>query len=72
MDYPVTGPVGKRLSTNEPLTPHDVAERLDKAALRTLRILTEVREDPDLFGQVKHSRYHTNVCRLLADELENW
>lgn len=62
----------KRLSTADPLTPDDVAERLDRAALRTLRILMDVRQHPDLQEPVKHSRYLTNVLPALAAELETW
>jgi hypothetical protein len=63
---------GKRLSTSEPLTEHDVAERLDKAAFRVLRILMDVRQTPGLLEGVKHSRYTTNVLNLLAAELQEW
>ncbi len=63
--------VGKRLSTEDPLTEHDVAERLDKAALRTYRILFEVRE-MGLQDQVKSSRYLTNIINALAAELQAW
>lgn len=63
--------VGKRLSTEDPLTEHDVAARLDKAALRTYRILVEVRE-MGLKDQVKSSRYLTNIINALAAELQAW
>lgn len=64
--------VGKRNSTSDPLNEHDVAERLDKAAFRTLRILMDVRQIPGAMDAVKHSRYLTNVLQLLADELSEW
>lgn len=64
--------MGKRTSTADPLTEHDVAERLDHAALRTLRILLDVRQDPELWRAVRSSRYHTNVLDLLATELAEW
>ena len=63
--------VGKRLSTDQPLTEHDIAERLDKAALRTYRILAETRE-MGLADAVKHSRYFTNIASALAAELAAW
>lgn len=63
--------VGKRSSTNEPLTEHDVAARLDKAALRVLQILMEIRQ-LDMMDQVKASRYTTNAMDLLANELATW
>lgn len=49
--------VGKRLSTDEPLTEHDVAERLSKALLRVWRIAEEVTADPMLHRAVLSSRY---------------
>jgi hypothetical protein len=63
--------VGKRHSTEDPLTEHDVAERLDKAALRTLRILMDARQ-MGIMEQVKVSRYLTNSVNALAAELETW
>ena len=48
---------GKRLSTDDPLTEHDVAERLSAAMLRVYRILSDVVADPTLHFHVKHSRY---------------
>lgn len=63
--------VGKRLGTDEPLTEHDVAERLSKAALRLLRLLTEFRE-AGMVDVVKHSRYcHGEVLQALAAELRD-
>lgn len=64
-------PAGKRLRTSDPLTEHDVADRLDKAALRLLQILMDARQ-LGLMEQVKHSRYLTNVPGLLAAELARW
>lgn len=63
---------GKRLSVAEPLTEHDVADRLDKTALRLLRILMDVRQTPGLQEAVKHSRYLTNIPDALAAELAAW
>lgn len=64
---------GKRLYTSDPLNEHDVAERLDKAALRALRILMEVRQTEGLFEAVRESRYHTNVVEMLGKEIaEHW
>jgi hypothetical protein len=64
---------GKRLSTDEPLTEHDVADRLDKAALRTLRIMMDARQiSPEFFEAVKGSRYQTNVILMLRDEINLW
>lgn len=63
--------VGKRLSTKDPLTVHDVAERLDKAMLRTVSILLEARS-LGLMEGVLASRYHTNVATMLAEELAMW
>lgn len=65
--------VGKRTSIHEALTEHDIAERLDHAAMRTLRILIDVRSsEGDLYRDVRGSRYLTNSLQLLADELEAW
>lgn len=66
--------VGKRLSTAEPLTEHDVAERLSHAAERTLRILMDVRQtEGDLYEDVKHSRYLLGgLLEALAAELQTW
>lgn len=63
--------VGKRLSASDPLNEHDIAERLDRAAFRTLRILMDVREH-GVMDAVKGSRYNTNVLSLLVDELAEW
>lgn len=64
--------VGKRLSTDDPLTEHDVADRLDKAMLRVWRILLDVRQDPVLYEAVRQSRYRTNVMHELMKELDVW
>lgn len=54
--------VGKRLSTSDPLGPHDVAERLDHAALRVWRIIVLAEEQgPDYVAAVLGSRYLTNA-----------
>jgi hypothetical protein len=74
-DEPLTGSSpGKRSSTDEPLTEHDVAERLDRAVMRVVRIMMDVRENmpPDMVDLVKRSRYTTNALLLLADELKAW
>lgn len=64
---------GKRRSVDEPLTEHDVADRLDRAAVRTLRILMDVRQQPgDLYEQVRASRYLTNSLSALMAELALW
>ncbi len=63
---------GKRSSTSEPLTEHDVAERLDRAAVRTLRILMDARQIDGLAEQVRGSRYLTNSLAALAAELQEW
>lgn len=63
--------VGKRLDKDEPLTEHDVAERLDKAALRTYRILWDARA-LGMVDEVKASRYLTNIINALAAELAEW
>jgi hypothetical protein len=62
---------GKRLNTADPLTEHDVAARLDKAALRTVHILMEMRQ-LGMMEPVKHSRYLTNTLSMLAAELQLW
>jgi hypothetical protein len=64
-------PAGKRLQAGDPLTEHDVAGRLDKAALRTLRILLSMRQ-LGLMDEVKHSRYLTDSLSMLAAELKAW
>jgi hypothetical protein len=62
---------GKRLRASDPLTEHDVAERLDKAALRVLRIMSDARQQ-GYMEAVRHSRYLTNVLGMLAAELVLW
>lgn len=67
--------MGKRLRTSQPLTEHDVAERLDHAALRLLRIMYDLRvNSPELVGPVRASRYWTGAVNALAYELgcEEW
>jgi hypothetical protein len=74
-DEPLTGSSpGKRSRTDEPLTEHDVAERLDRAVMRVVRIMFDVRENmpPEMVDLVKRSRYTTNALYLLADELVAW
>lgn len=64
--------LGKRLGTDEPLTEHDVAERLDRAASRVLRILWDTRQ-LGLAQQVRASRYLTsNTLGILRAELDLW
>jgi hypothetical protein len=63
----------KRTSTDEPLTPDDVAERLTRAAMRTLRIMLDVRQSPDLYPAVRRSRYLLpDILELLSAELDEW
>lgn len=68
---PLAGSPGKRLRSSDPLTEHDAAERLDKSALRTVRILSDLRQ-LGLMDLVKHSRYLTNSLGMLAAELQLW
>jgi hypothetical protein len=63
--------VGKRLSTADPLTEHDVADRIDRAALRLARILADIRQQGGMEA-VQHSRYLTNAANILAAELQAW
>lgn len=62
---------GKRLSTDEPLTEHDFAERLDKAALRLMRIMWDARR-LELMEPIKSSRYLTNIVYALRAEMDLW
>lgn len=62
---------GKRTGTDEPLTEHDVAYRLDKAAIRILRILMDARQ-LGIADEVKTSRYLTNSLGALVAELQTW
>jgi hypothetical protein len=62
----------KREKVTDPLTPDDVAERLSKAMLRCWRILMDVRQDPDLYREVRNSRYLTVLPHQLVEELEHW
>jgi hypothetical protein len=64
-------PPGKRLRTSDPLTEHDAAARLDKAAVRTVTILMDLRQ-AGMAEPVKHSRYLTNSLSMLAAELRLW
>lgn len=64
--------VGKRLDAGEPLTEHDIAERLDKAASRVLRIMWDARQ-LGLAEQVADSRYlSSNTLGVLRAELDLW
>lgn len=64
--------VGKRLSTEEPLTEHDVAERLSKAALRVTKIMSEARQ-LGLMDEVKRSRYLVGgTFTMMQEELDKW
>lgn len=63
---------GKRLRTDEPLTEHDVAERLSKSILRTMTILQQAR-DLGLMEEVRRSRYMVGGgLELLAEEIAVW
>lgn len=70
-DLPLSGSPGKRLRTSDPLTEHDVAERLDRAAYRVARIMLDARRD-GYMDLVKHSRYLTGALQLVAAELALW
>lgn len=62
----------KRQSTDEPLTPDDVAERLDKALVRVLRIMYEVRtREGSLLADVRQSRYLGPAINHVAYELNH-
>jgi hypothetical protein len=63
--------VGKRTSTDQPLTEHDVAERLDAAALRVWRILSDARQ-LGIMGPVRSSRYWHGAVNHMLGELEAW
>lgn len=64
--------VGKRADKHQPLTEHDVAERLDRAAMRALRILWEARQ-LGIAEEVKASRYLTGgTLEWLRAELDAW
>lgn len=61
---------GKRPSVDEPLTEHDVAERLDKACLRVWNILISVEQmGPEMVKAVRASRYLSNVPVETRDAL---
>lgn len=63
----------KRLRTSDPLTADDVAERLNRSALRTLALLMEIRQSGELNAEVRASRYLTNVLDMLGDEIaQHW
>lgn len=62
--------VGKRYSTQDPLTEHDVAERLSHAMLRTWKILADINNDPVLRDAVASSRFLVSgVTEGLAEAL---
>jgi hypothetical protein len=64
---------GKRLSTDEPLTEHDIAARIDKAALRLINILMDIRQqEGDLWHDVRRSRYMSGVLGMLGEEIAIW
>lgn len=64
----------KRLRTTDPLTADDVADRLDRAIDRVLRIMWDVRRtEGTLMDEVKHSRYlASGGGNHLAHELDRW
>lgn len=70
--FDVSG-VGKRLSKDDPLGPHDVADRLDRAALRTWRIIL-LTEDAgeDFAAAVRSSRYLTNALAELRAAIDGF
>lgn len=63
----------KRLSTSDPLTADDVADRLNRALDRALRIMWDVRRtEGDLLDEVKRSRYLGPAGHHVAYELQRW
>lgn len=65
---------GKRLDKDDPLTEHDIADRLARAAYRLLRIMQDVRQLPgDVMQDVQQSRYlPAGLLDDLAAELREW
>lgn len=64
--------VGKRLSADEPLTEHDLAERLSKSIQRTWTILLQVRE-MGMMDDVKASHHMVGGgIEGLSEELDRW
>ena len=63
---------GKRLSTSEPLTEHDVAERLSNAMLRVWRILADVTDEPVLHEAVRTSRFLVVMPAQLIEALQEF
>lgn len=62
----------KRSNPQEPLTPDDVAERLDRAAMRVLHILMDIRQTDGLQEQVEQSRYLRGSLEALRAEMDRW
>lgn len=63
---------GKRYSTDEPLTEHDIAARLDRAVERVWRIMLDARQI-GLAQQIMHSRFLTYpTLGILRAELDAW
>jgi len=57
--------------SNPILTADEVAQRTERAVFRALRILTEIRQCPGLYEQVRESRY-THSLHELNRELSLW
>ena len=65
--------VGKRYSKDDPLGPHDVADRLDRAALRVWRIISLVEDAGEDFADgVRSSRYLTNALAECRDAINRF
>lgn len=64
--------IDKRSSVEEPLTEHDVAERLSNAMLRVWRIVDDVTADPELHSLVWHSRFLVVMPGQLIEALEHF
>lgn len=64
----------KRLSTSDPLTPDDVADRLNRALDRVLRIMWDIQQtEGSLMDEVKRSRYLIGgLPNYVAYELQQW
>ena len=61
----------RRLRTTDPLTPDDVAFRLDKALDRVMRIMWDAQQ-LGIMDEVKGSRYLGPAIGHVAYELQMW
>jgi hypothetical protein len=71
-DQAPIGSSGKRHTSQDPLTEHDIAERISRAAARYIGLLMEA-ENLGMKDLVRHSRYiDVSTFKMVQEETAKW